>query len=59
MSGNLTQPSLPNMIVIKGDVKHQLWYHLPVEYIDVANGIDADCKGWVEKPVYLLQARYR
>lgn len=33
-------------------------YHLPVKYLNVANN-EAKCNGWIEKPVYLLQARYR
>lgn len=58
MSGNLTQPSLPNMIVVKGDVRNKLWNYLPVKYLNIHNN-KPRCNGWIEKPVYLLQARYR
>eukprot|EP00887_Chlorella_sp_A99_P006086 scaffold22.g6086.t1 len=57
VSGNLTRPSLPNTIVIKGEVKRQLWYHLPVKYLNARRN-EAQCNGWIDKPVYLLQARY-
>jgi hypothetical protein len=33
-------------------------FYLPIKYFPAANG-PAKCKGWVEKPTYLLQVRYR
>lgn len=32
VSGNSTQPKLPTMIVIKGEVQREKWFYLPVKY---------------------------
>ncbi|KAL4441531.1 hypothetical protein ABPG77_002035 [Micractinium sp. CCAP 211/92] len=54
ISGNATEPRLPSMIVIKGEVQRQKWYYLPVKYTTAP----LSCSAWTKKPTYFLQVRY-
>lgn len=54
VSGNSTQPKLPTMIVIKGEVQREKWFYLPVKYTLAPS----NCAAWTNKPTYFLQVRY-
>ena len=58
VSGNASTPDLPTMLVVKGDLHKTKWYYIPI-YYRPAEENPAYCKGWVEKPTYLMQVRYR
>ena len=55
--GNGTEPVLPTHVVVLTDVPHPFHY-LPVRYVH-AEDAPPVCKGWVRKPAFLLQVRYR
>ncbi|KAL6781333.1 hypothetical protein ACKKBG_A10715 [Auxenochlorella protothecoides x Auxenochlorella symbiontica] len=57
ISGNSTTPDLPTKLVIKGEVTGILTYYMNVSYVPAAEEQPV-CKGWIEKPAYLLQVRY-
>jgi hypothetical protein len=57
ISGNATSPTLPTMIVIKGEVQRQKWFYLPVKYVSTPTKCDA--APWTNKPTFFMQVRYR
>ncbi|GAB4816509.1 hypothetical protein N2152v2_003555 [Parachlorella kessleri] len=57
VTGNATGPEPPTMLLLKGEAKNTKWFYLPVKYFSAAKG-PANCRGWVDKPTYLLQVRY-
>jgi hypothetical protein len=59
ISSNGTHPTLPTTLVIKGDKHASKWYYMPIEYLEAGAAHAPACKGWLEKPTYLLQVRYR